>query len=55
MLVIRRIHVRYLLTIPADQREAAERVHRVHANACPVYRSLAGCIDITTELKVTNP
>lgn len=53
MLVIRRIHVRYRLTLGAEQQEAAERVHRVHAKACPVYRSLAGCIDITTELDLS--
>lgn len=52
MLVIRRIHVRYHLRIATDQQEAAERVHRVHAKACPVYRTLSGCIDITTELDV---
>ena len=53
MLVIRRIHVRYRLTVPADQRETAERVHAMHASKCPVYRSLSGCIDITTELEMT--
>lgn len=52
--MIRRIHVRYRLTIPEEQRETAERVHEMHANACPVYRTLSGCIDITTELQVVS-
>lgn len=55
MLVIRRMHVRYRLEIPAEQQEAAERVHRVHADSCPVYRTLSGCIDITTELELMSP
>lgn len=53
--MIRRIHVRYRLAIPDDRRETAEQVHEVHANACPVYRSLSGCIDMTTELEMTSP
>ena len=50
MLVIRRIHVTYRLRADAADREAAERAHEVHHGKCPVYRTLAGCIDITTEL-----
>ena len=50
MLIIKRIHVRYRLTLQPDQREAAERAHAVHAANCPVARSLQGSIDITTDL-----
>ena len=50
VLVIRRIHTRLLLKAPAAQRAAAERVHGMFANHCPVYRSLHGAIAITTEL-----
>ena len=50
VLVIRRIHVRYELDIPAAAREAAERVRTVHASACPVARTLDGCVAISTEI-----
>jgi len=50
VLVIRRIHARLRLTAPAEQRETAERVHRIFAQSCPVYRSLHQAIAITTEL-----
>lgn len=56
VLVIKRIHITYRLNIDgglADQSaEAIERVMRVHAAACPVHRSISGCIDITTELEL---
>jgi hypothetical protein len=51
VLVIRRIRVRYLLRgCPADRREAAERAHGLHAQRCPVARTIGGCVDIRTEL-----
>ena len=50
MLVIRRIRVRYVLRLEAGQEETAQRVHAMHHRFCPVYRSIAGCIDVTTEL-----
>lgn len=53
MLVIRRIRVRYHLKIAAGQEHVAERVHRVHAQSCPVYRSISGCIDIATDVSMT--
>lgn len=48
--MIRRIHVRYHLKAPAEQRQVIERVFDKHARFCPVYRSLEAAIDITTEL-----
>jgi uncharacterized OsmC-like protein len=45
--------VRYRLKLAAGQQEAAERVHRVHARSCPVYRTISGCVDISTELAMT--
>ncbi len=50
VLVIRRIHVTYHLKADADKREVVERVHAMHADYCPVYRSICSSIDITTEL-----
>ena len=55
MLVIKRIHVKYRLKIDPANREKAERVMRTHADYCPVARSLAGSIDITTELEMQDP
>ena len=50
MLVIRRIHVTYHLKAVPEHHETAARAHDVHHGKCPVYKTLAGCIDITTEL-----
>ena len=54
MLVIRRIHVTYHLRLDPAQRETAERVHGFHADACPVARTLRGCITITTALEMAD-
>ncbi len=53
VLVIRRIHVVYHITAPIEAQEMIERVHRIHAARCPVYRSLYKAIEITTEYKLT--
>jgi uncharacterized OsmC-like protein len=52
VLVIERITVFYRLPVPEDRRKDAERVHAVHARACPVARSLEGGIEIRTELEL---
>jgi organic hydroperoxide reductase OsmC/OhrA len=52
VLVIKRIRVRYRLSVPDARREEAERVHSFHARFCPVARSLEGAIDVTTELEL---
>lgn len=54
ILIIRRIHVLYRLKAPEDVRETAERAHALHADHCPVYRSLIDAIDITTELELES-
>ena len=54
VLVIRRIHVKYLLTCDPDQRETATRVLGFHADACPVALTLKGFIAITTELQTED-
>ena len=55
VLVLRRIHVRYRLRLedPAS-RERAERAHGLHADHCPVARSLSGAIEVTTELHIVG-
>jgi uncharacterized OsmC-like protein len=52
VLVIKRIRVRYRLSVPDTRREETERVHSFHARFCPVARSLEGAIDVTTELEL---
>ena len=49
VLVIRRVHVTYRLKAAEEHRETVERVHAMHADFCPVYRTLKDSIDITTE------
>jgi uncharacterized OsmC-like protein len=55
VLVIRRIHVVYHITAPPETLETIERVHGIHAQHCPVYRSLHKAIDITTEYQLSEP
>ena len=50
VLVIKRIHVAYSLSTAVADREKVERAYDIHANKCPVYRSLTPGIVITTEL-----
>ena len=52
MLVLRRIHVAYRLVADEAQRETALRVHGFHHRFCPVYRSLAAAIEVTTEIEL---
>ena len=54
MLVIRRIHVTYHLKLDPAKRETAEHVRGFHADACPVARTLGGCIAISTALEMED-
>ena len=49
VLVIRRVHVTYHLAAGEGDREMVERVHGMHAEYCPVYRTLESAFEITTE------
>lgn len=51
VLVVKRIHVTYHLRAEADKRPTAERVLGFHARACPLARSICGCVDIATSLE----
>jgi len=53
VLVVRRIHTRYVLRIDASKRDIVERVRAMHADKCPVARSIKGSIDVTTEVTYT--
>ena len=48
VLVIRRVHVRFLLKAAEDVRDTVERVHSVYKDKCPVYRSLRPAFEITS-------
>ncbi len=51
VLVVKRIHVTYTgLEVAEADREKVDRVLAVHAEGCPVARSLEGAIEITTAL-----
>ncbi len=52
VLVIRRIHVHYRLRAPEAVRETVDRVHRIHAEHCPVYQSIHKAIEITTDYEL---
>ncbi len=45
------VHVVFHLTRSDGDRETIERVHAVHKEGSPVYRSIHRAIDITTELR----
>lgn len=53
--MLRRIAVTYRLVVqPGTDRDAVDRVLRVHASSCPVYRSLHPQIAITTALDLVG-
>lgn len=52
VLVIRRIRVTYHLKTAVDNEEAVRRVHEFHADKCPVYKTIQGCVDVKTELEI---
>ena len=53
VLVLKRIHVRYELRTTADV-ETVERVHEMHHEHCPVYRSIDRAIEVTTSLEIVR-
>jgi uncharacterized OsmC-like protein len=55
VLVIKRIHVKYLLQLDPDaDRAAVQRAFDRHMSHCPVYRSIDRAIDVTTELELVD-
>jgi uncharacterized OsmC-like protein len=55
VLVIKRIHVVYKLRLDADaDRDKVQRAFEHHMPKCPVYRSIGGCIDVTTSLELVE-
>ena len=56
VLLVRRIHAAYHLRIEDDPavRERAERAHQMHADRCPMARSICDAIDVTTSLQMES-
>ena len=54
VLVIRRVHVHYLLDGVEQIRETVERVHRVYADKCPVYKTLQNAFEIKSDFELTT-
>lgn len=58
VLVIRRVHIVYHLNVEArllaQKRDAIQRAFDLHPDACPVYKSIHGSIDITRELAISE-
>jgi organic hydroperoxide reductase OsmC/OhrA len=52
--VLKRIHVRYRLTIPAGTRETVDRLLAKHADKCPTATSLRGAIEVTWSAEVAE-
>ena len=48
--MVKHIHVTYHLNLDMDLLEKAERTHRIHAEFCPVARTIWDCVEITTSL-----
>lgn len=51
VLVLRRVHVKYKLRVPEEVRDTVARVLEMHAEKCPVARSIKGAIEVTTEVE----
>jgi hypothetical protein len=55
VLVIRRISVHYRLRAPKELRDTIERIHAIHADHCPVARSIRAAIEISTSYELLPP
>ena len=51
VLVIRKVHVHYLLKGAEHARESVERVHEIYAGKCPVYKTLRPAFEITSDFE----
>jgi len=49
--VLKRIHLRLQLHAPAAAQATVERVHRFYVTKCPIYKTLAPAVTVTSVLK----
>jgi len=54
VLVIRKVHVHFLLTGADQARETVERVHGMYADKCPVYKTLRPAFEITSDFELVG-
>lgn len=54
VLVIRRIHVLMRLVAPEETREKVERMRRVYAMSCPLYRTLHNAIRLASSFELID-
>jgi len=54
VLVIRRVHVHFLLDGAAQSVETVERIHGMYAGKCPVYKTLRPAFEITSDFELTT-
>ena len=52
VLIIKRIHVAFVIVAGEEKRESIGRVHNIFAPRCPVYRSLHPGIQITSSFEL---
>jgi uncharacterized OsmC-like protein len=52
VLVIRRVHVHYLLQAPPEALPTVQRVHGVYSDRCPVYRTLRPVMQIISSYEL---
>jgi uncharacterized OsmC-like protein len=55
VLVLRRIRVHYRLVVSSEAAETVERVHAIHKEHCPVYRSIHTAVEVTTSVRLEPP
>lgn len=54
VIVIKRIHAAYRLKAAEEHRATVERVHAMHREHCPVYRSICRAIEVTTSFELVQ-
>lgn len=55
VLVLRRMHVVMRLIAGDETRDVVERVHRLYAMRCPLFRTLHNAIEITSSYALAAP
>jgi uncharacterized OsmC-like protein len=51
---LKRVHVHYLVKVPAGKRAAAERAVAVHEPSCPISQSVQPTIAVTYDAEISE-